>query len=731
MSEVYEAREQAIEVLDKRLTVVPESKSATQETYRRELHKKLYGYYLDERHRQASNRRQMAIDEDFYDSKQWTPEDMVVLKERGQPALVFNRIKTPIKWVLGNEQQTRREWKVLPREESDSAAAQTKFEVLKWLADVNSGSFHSGKSFEDCVIAGLGWTEVGYDDTVEHKLFKRYQWWREMYQDSRDRSFDLSGARYVIRAKWVDVELAASYFPSHEGAIRAAAKDARQVSEDAWYLGEKLTDSILDEDYGNREGFITGSTFDSGRDEQVKFIEVRYRVPDKENPGQTMIRFALLLETEGDVIYDIPNPYDHGHFGFIPRYCERRRSDNMPYGLVRERRDAQEDYNKRRSKALHILSTRRIAMERGAVEDKDELREEAARPDGIIEYEAGRKLDMTTDNALAAQHVELMQLDAREIEDGMGVTDEQLGRETNAVSGKAILGRQQQGRTVMATLMANVAEAEQLEGFCMLTLIQQFMTEEQVIRITGPDGSPKFLAVNKRLPTGELDPTNTIIGTKADFVLAPMDQTASARMHYLELLLEISAQVGQTMPQLGQRLVMAAMSMSDIPFREAIMADMRTALGVRDPTKPATPEETAQEQAKAQAQAQLAEQQAQEAVRNAKLVNDEIEARIKTLGATFEKTLAETLDKKLEAFYSAMQASTQLLANPTIASAADAMLRSSVQSAGVDEVPPQAVPPAQPMPPEAMAPEPEVIESQPATPGVGQNAGINPPEGAL
>lgn len=731
----FEAREQSIEILEKPVTIVPESPQARALAYRRELHKKLYGYYLDERHRQGSNRHQMAIDEDFYDSKQWSPEDVKILLDRGQPALVFNRLKTPIKWVLGNEQQTRKEWKVLPREESDSASAQVKFEVLKWLQDVNTAPFHSGKAFEDAVVAGLGWTEVGYDEGLEQKLFVRYQWWREMYQDSRDRTFDLSGSRYVIRVKWVDVDVATAAFPKQAEMIRAAAKDTRQgQGVDNYYLGERLNETSEDNEYGDREGFITGNLYDGGRVEQVKLIEVRYRVPDKQKPGQTQIRFALLLENEGDVIYDIPNPYDHGHFGFVPRYCERRKSDNMPYGMIRDRRDAQEDYNKRRSKALHIMSTRRIIMETGAVEDKEELREEAARPDAVLEVTDGTKrFEIETDTALAGEHLQLMELSGREIEDGMGVTDEQMGRETNAVSGKAILGRQAQGRTVIASLMSNTWHAERLEGLLNLTNIEQFMTDEQVVRITGPDGNPKFVKVNGTLADGKPDPSNTIVGTQADFVLAPMDQTATARMHYLELLMEIAAQVGATNPDMAQRLILAAMSMTDIPFREQIMNDMRQSTGMRDPTKPPTPEEAEADKKKAAAAQAFAAAQQEQAARNMTLVNDELESRIKVAGANFEKLLADTLDKKMEGFYSAMQAAMQLLANPAIAPAADAMLKSSVGSAGVDPatVPAQPVPAQmQPTPPDLQQPQPEVIDSQPATPGVGQNAGMYPPEGA-
>jgi hypothetical protein len=742
----FQARAQDIEVLSKPINIEPKkTNTAKDDAYKSALHKKLMGYWQDERRRQGPNRQQMATDEDFYDSRQLSAEDIQIMRERGQPTLVFNRLKTPIKWILGNEKQTRREFKVLPREENDSAAAQIKFEVMKWLNDVNMSGFHSGKAFEDAVIAGIGWTEVLHDAGSEHGVVKRYQWWREIYHDSRDRSFDLSGARYIIRAKWVDLDMAISAFPDKEALLRRAADDSENSSNSNYFYGEDLTKQ--DEDYlsyTERDGFLSNHHFDGGREEQVQLIEVRYRIPDPNNPGKTMVRFALMVEVEDGIIYDIENPYEHGHFGFVPRYCERGKSDNLPYGIIRDRRDTQEEHNKRRNKAIHILSTRRIIMEKGAVEDMDLLRDEAARSDSIIELDDGAKrFEMTVDNQIAEGHIRLMEISAREIEDGMGVTDEQMGRQSNAVSGKAILGRQTQGKTVNASLMENAWHGEQLEGLLMLSLIEQFIDQETTIRITGENGAAKFLKLNGVLEDGQPDPSNTIVGRQSDFVLAPMDQTATARMHYLELLLEVASQVGQTNAELGQRLVMAAMSVSDLPFRDQILADMRMSMGMRDPTKPATKEEEAQQQQQQAEAAQMQAQQAAEALRNAKLMNDELEAKIQTHGAQLEKIFAETLDKKMEGYFSAMQASIQLLQNPSIAPIADSMLASNAGQAGIDagQVPAQtmAQPPAASQGQEVTDPaamnepaalQPEVIDSQPATPGVGQNAGINPTQGA-
>jgi hypothetical protein len=78
----------------------------------RKLHGRLMGGYLYEKRRQAGNRYQMAIDHDYYDSIQFTDEDLAELIERGQAPLVYNLVKRTADWVIGTEKRTRIDFKV-------------------------------------------------------------------------------------------------------------------------------------------------------------------------------------------------------------------------------------------------------------------------------------------------------------------------------------------------------------------------------------------------------------------------------------------------------------------------------------------------------------------------------------------------------------------------------------------------------------------------------------------
>jgi hypothetical protein len=126
------------------------------------LHDKLSSWYDAEWNRQASNRFQQALDEDFYDGMQWTQEDAQALIERGQEPLVFNEVKPTIDWIIGTERRTRVDYKILPREKDDEALAEIKTKLMKYVSDANKLPWHRSMAFADAIKGGAGWLEVGF-----------------------------------------------------------------------------------------------------------------------------------------------------------------------------------------------------------------------------------------------------------------------------------------------------------------------------------------------------------------------------------------------------------------------------------------------------------------------------------------------------------------------------------------------------------------------------------------
>jgi hypothetical protein len=153
---------------DKPISEVNSQKSELDSEVTQELHSRLMGFYRQELDRQAQNRYEMAIDEDYYDNIQWDDESAAILRQRGQAPLVYNVISTSVRWVLGTERQAKSDYKILPRRKEESDSAEKKTALMKYLSDVNRLPFARARAFKDAVITGLGWLEVGIQDETDN-----------------------------------------------------------------------------------------------------------------------------------------------------------------------------------------------------------------------------------------------------------------------------------------------------------------------------------------------------------------------------------------------------------------------------------------------------------------------------------------------------------------------------------------------------------------------------------
>lgn len=91
--------------------------------------------------------------------------------------------------------------------------------------------------------------------------------------------------------------------------------------------------------------------------------------------------------------------------------------------------------------------------------------EEIARPDAIIVKHSGKNLVINAERDLAAPHLDLlMSRGINMIQQVGGVTDELLGRTTNAVSGVAVQREQEQGSLATNKPFDNLRLAVQMQG---------------------------------------------------------------------------------------------------------------------------------------------------------------------------------------------------------------------------------------------------------------------------
>lgn len=710
----------------------------------------------EERDLQQEERVQAAIDEDGHDHLQWQQEHAIDLIERGQAPLVFNQARQSIDWLAGMEKRLRKDYKILPREPNDAQGAEVKTQVVKYTDDVNLTQWHTSRAFKQAAISGLSWLEEGINkDPEEELIYSGSEDWRHVYRDSRDRTFDLANSRYLFRRKLTDLDYAVALLPKAKQHLQAVAATHDDLEDDAdgiWYLGERLTGASdlvndgLPSSMVDRRAYIGSSSVDRGRRTSVELLECWYRVPETVqvwdggpfdgrvfNPAElghqqakqdrlggmyeaVKMRMRVMIATKDQPLWDGVSPFRHGRFLLVPIWGYRRYRDGLAYGLWRGMRDIQDDVNKRASKALWLLSSNRVVADKGAVEDVEVARQEAARPDGWIEKVPNKELrfEYPMQRAEAEGNLQMMDRNIQMLRDVGGVTNANLGRGASGQSGISVERQQDQGSLTTSELFDNLLLAIKLRGKLRLSHIEQFKTKRQIIRIVGEGRPLEWLVVNDRDPvTGEY--INDLTAREADFIVSTQDYRESYARSAMESMMELLGQVATYAPQVVMAVLDLVVASSEIKDKDEWVARIRQITGQRDPTKPMTPADLAK---------QFAEQQ--KAMLMDKMAMQRLTLDLKKLEGEIGKLDSETMLKRVEGMLNALQAAQIVAVTPAVAPVADEIAKGAgFQDQGGQDpnlpapgAPVRASPPQDQLPPAMPAgqPQPPVPAAEPAIP---------------
>lgn len=681
--------------------------------------------------RQEANRYQMALDEDYYDSLQWTDDEARAVRARGQNPVVYNEVKPTIDWVIGTERRMRRDFKVLARNSNAKEASQDadiKTALLKYLDDVNSTPFERSQAFDDAIKAGMGWIEVGINrDPEQEQIYQRYESWRNMLHDSVSGERDPKRWRYLFRFKEVDLDMAQAWFPSKAAELeRASTNGIDGGSENGWAgiypsLG-LIGRANMPAKYINYDA----DTWINNPRKRVMLIECWNFEPAK---GGRM-RMHVSVMTKLETIVEAESPYAHNRFPFAPIWCYRRKRDGMPYGMIRAVRGPQDDLNKRMSKSLYEASSNQLHVEKDAIDneamDMEEVRDEVNSPDGIAVFAAGalsggkvRQVDRKAD---AQAQMAIAEINRQAIRGVSGVSMEQRGGQSNVVAARGIIAKQEQGGMLTAEPFDNMLMSHQTEGELCVALIEQFYTDEKTFSVTGERYKLDYHTINQQQPDGTK--LNDVTRFKATFVIgeAPWRQTLGEAA--FDSAMQMLGQLAPVAPNVVVSIIDLVFEWSDLPNKQTILQRIRQATGMSDPDAGDTPEQQQQKQ------------------KQAILANAQFQADLATLRATVKKAEAEgrkldaeTVSKLLEGIYVSAQTAQVAIATPGAMVVADQLLESvgfqdqSGQGTGAVVPPQDQLPAPGPTNPDPQIPHPGNPDPEVPQPmqGDGEAAGIETP----
>ncbi|WP_375790882.1 hypothetical protein ACE102_33745 [Bradyrhizobium sp. vgs-9] len=406
----------------------------------------------------------------YYHGDQWTSDEIQKLKDRGQPVVTDNQIQPNIDGVVGVVEKLRQDPKAYARTPKHEQGAEVATYALNYALDENrwkdftpiiarEGAIKAVVGCELSIVPG----DMGDPDIKIDRVATGF------FYDPRSIQEDLSDARYMGVAKWVDLDLAKEMFPEFGEELDdlAATGDGGDSSdltdrENVWVQVNEKRLRLVEQWY-IRKGkwcycFYTGA------------MKLREGIsPFVDNKGKTFCRYVMFSAN-----------IDH---------------DADRYGLVRNLVPMQDEVNHRRSKALHALNTIRVYIESGAVNDPKELQAQINRNDGLIVVPPGAKVDEKSNAEQAKGNLEMLQ-EAKTALQNAGLSPQLLGEAGSDQSGRAIALLQQAALSQLGPFIVNWRGWKMRVYRMVWMLIQQNWINERYIRVTDDPELAQFLPVN-------------------------------------------------------------------------------------------------------------------------------------------------------------------------------------------------------------------------------------------
>lgn len=618
------------------------------------------------------NRREAEIDLRFSALEgQWDERLKEQRRLENRPCFTFDRTGQIVRQIVGDVRLNPPSIKVRPQDDgADVELADTLTGLVRNIESVSCADAHYIRAADPQVRCGMGFLRVRYD-----------------YVD--DASFDRD-----FRIEHVPSPFAAVWDP---GAVMPTLEDANY-----WFISDLWTERAFKERWpkASLDGWESGTALNWREGDFVRVAEYWYKKPVQRRllflaDGRTvdatemddgeikrLAAFALSLnpqavagvlrERKADshkVCMALMNGFEQlepefewpgRYIPIAPVFGEQIRVGDrvVRRGVIRAARDAQIRYNVQATaitEALALAPKPKWLVTAKQIENYQNVWATAHlnnfaylpfNPDPQAPQGPQRVQPEPPPAGLLAD----IQGAALDIEATTGVYRENLGRETNAVSGRAILSRQREGDVGTYLYADNLALAVAHIGKIIIDAVPRVYDQERAVRVLGEDGSSKFVVLNQRDPqTGRI--INDVSAGRYDVTASVGPAFSTRREEARESIMAFM----QAMPQAASMVADVFAKYQDWPGGDEIakrFRKMAVAQGMADPEEgepPPQPPPPDPNMVLAQAEVMKAQAAAQKAQAEAQIKGAEVQLDQARLMLEAEKVRLERQRLEVEA----------------------------------------------------------------------------------
>lgn len=598
-------------------SVVPAADDRDNDTLKPPSIEKLKKMFDEARNLTNEARDEQEKDQDYYDTKgQATAEVREVLKQRGQPLVIDNRIAPAIDGILGVMESGKTDPRAYPRNPNAQPAADVATKMLRFVADKARWNKKRMDCAEDYLKHGVTAAIIEFDG---RDITANRGRWETFFYDPKSRDADFADAKYKGFATWMYADEVAA---NPEWAERVKGMG------DITTVADNALEATWDDKPESRITWV------DRRRNRVLVVEIYYR--SAEGWLRAVYCAAGTLEFDRSPYVDVST--GETRCPIVAQSFKVDRQNNR-YGPIRSMRYMQDEVNARRSRGLHLLNSRQVQQTdmNAPPVDVDEVRRETARADGVIPtgWQAVQAQDMATGNLQ-------MLAEAKEsLQRMVPVAIAQDLREGSAASGRARQVAQQAGLTQFGRGFGQFADFEERVYRQMWLCAQQFKTEPEWIRVADNPRAVEFLQINEVAgmqpaimpgPDGQMQVTqqpiikNRPAEMDVDIIIATTPDTVALEQEVFESVMNLIQSGIDPMSPVFEVVLELAPLPDKTRLLERVQALKQQVM------------EQQQQQMQAQAEAQARAQQ---------LVEAEQMANIRNKDASTGKIIAETQGKQI------------------------------------------------------------------------------------
>lgn len=426
----------------------------------------------------------------------------------------FNMINTMVQMVSGYQRRNRKSSICIP---IHAEAQRTADQMTKCLYAVHkeSGAYqvYSDAFEQGALTQGIGLVSIFQDnsnDPSSGDIKMRYVDFKSVLIDPYFRRHDLSDCRYIWTRQFFDKKEAAQLYPQFEDEImnlpRQSSKDDRfyympevyQIQfpnlvafDEYWYLSSRQATYLVDTLTNETQEWI-------GDEEDFRILRLRFGEQFKliKRAKQTVRRTIMVNDR---VLVDEPNPYGLDRYPYVP-FLGYFTPDTPYYaykfkGIVRDMRDAQYLFNRRKVADLDILESQQqgIKVKKGTlVSPEDGLNQGNGRM--LVLKESAQMSDVEPMPIIppAPTMLQMEEMLRETMGKISGINEELLGSAADDKAGILSMLRQGAGLTTLQRLFDQFDESQRLCGDIVIEMIQKNWTYNKVKQVIGEDPTEEF-----------------------------------------------------------------------------------------------------------------------------------------------------------------------------------------------------------------------------------------------